>query len=455
MAQTTLQTVEGGSILSKLADLFFKSLNKALSSDSEYEEEKGVLKQVNRFTLETLDGTDTYTLTLKLSPVKDKENYYFIEAETDAPDLDLSIINEKTVKLDDTNVAKFRKLIEKLVSSSNYVVQSKNQRNDESDEPEEDKNEMSPFEKLIEAAQKWFNQKAIIARTSDGKVVEIVPEFNKDVSEDNCQLIISAVDQNGSDVEFIELDDSEINPKDSSGALLDEGNFLDLIDKKINEFAKLNDYTGMQRMIKNSTVIAATFIKDKEGIGLVNLKASDNIDRTMEVIYEVMDSSDLINSLNEGEESSFTIEELDDSYDIQPVDNVECSQCYLDAYKVISKFYITLKALEAMIGVKIWQNDNFFSDITSAAVKLQTLFSIWANENTDVLPLLQDPFCLVPSFDKFRDYEDNSDIPAVKQSIAEEAVKMKEICNFLSVGFTPEQQSETEELISEIEGILG
>lgn len=81
MADTkTTQPVEGGAVLDALSKMFFKGIGSILDSAAEYQKEMGVLKQVSKIPVIDARG-DAYTLIVKLSPIKDKENIYYVEVE--------------------------------------------------------------------------------------------------------------------------------------------------------------------------------------------------------------------------------------------------------------------------------------------------------------------------------------------------------------------------------------
>lgn len=448
MSESTLQPVEGAGILSKIIDMFFKSLNKVFSEDPEYVEENGIVKQTNRITI--TDGEKDYTFTLKLSPVKDKTDYYFIEASTDAPNLDLSSINKKAFKITRENAAEFKAILEKMITDSKYSIKKVEQEQAEEEEVEKDE-----VDKFIKAAEKWFNQKAIMAKTSDGEAVQIIPSVERGDVLYSIEVIFDVVDKANKPVRCKELKDSIIDIKDEDGNMMDQDEFLSILNDMIVDFADLNNYTNMQRVIKNSTIIRATFIKDNNKVSLTAIKASNDLEHTMDVIYDIIDSQDFANSLQEGQESSYTIEELDDEYKIEPTSEaVGCMQCYSDIYTTVSKLYVTLKVLESMIGIKVWSNDNFFSDLTELATRIQTETSIWVAKHSDILPILMNPFLLVPTFEQFRDYSDNSQIPQIKEELIELIDRTTELCSFLSVGLEAEEQSRLSNLFDEFERLL-
>ena len=107
------QIIEGGSLLSSIVKLLFGGIDNILDSMAEYEEEMGVLKQINKILI--TDGNTNYTLTVKIAPVRDKEGVFFVEAQTDAPKFDVSSINEKAMKLNNSTKDAFSKMISKLI----------------------------------------------------------------------------------------------------------------------------------------------------------------------------------------------------------------------------------------------------------------------------------------------------------------------------------------------------
>ena len=127
------QNIQGGELLESLKKLLFGGIDKLLDSAAEYEEEMGVLKQVTRIDLETKDGQPTgYTLTIKLAPVKGKTSTYYVEAETTQPNLDVSMLNKKVMKISNSSMRDFNNKIDEMLAA-NELLREKNDSQDESD----------------------------------------------------------------------------------------------------------------------------------------------------------------------------------------------------------------------------------------------------------------------------------------------------------------------------------
>lgn len=466
----SVQPVEGASLLSSLAGLFFKGLDNVLDRAAEYQEEMGVLKQVNRIPIETLDGNNTYTLTIKLSPVRGKDSYYFVEAETDAPGLDVSKINEKTMNIDKANSKQFRDLVDKLISSSNYSAEmDKSEDEDDSEaevvgEPAEgeegkgsegDVTAEGVVDEVIKAAKKWLdNEPVFTSLPGDQSSTPVLIKVDFKPADKSADIEVYATDVNEKRMDEFEPLDTNISIEVDNPSTEDAiENFKGEVEKKIREFGSEYNFDRIVHSRSNN-VVSATFIKDKDGIGLTAVRASDDINKTMDIIYDLMDSDDFVNQIDEGQEASFQITEEDDDYDIESIEEVDTSNTYANIYQSVSQVYITLKSLEVMIGLKVWQNDSFFNALYLTVAEFQTTASTWLLDNCDILPILQDPYKLVPSFEAYRNYGDNSEIPAVKQSLSEDLNNLVIALDFMSVNLDEDRISKVVEFNNRIKQIL-
>lgn len=472
MSQLETQNIEGASLLSSLAGLFFKGLDNALTRAAEYEEEMGVLKQINRIPIETLDGDRRYTLTIKLSPVRNHDNFYFVEAETDAPGLDITSIQNKTMKIDNTTLKQFQNLIDKLISSSNYTADM-NREDDISSEAEvvgepSDGSDSSTegditregaIDSLIQAAQDWLSQKGVVAYKGN-ILASINVEFG-DPTDTDVEITIAATDaleNKGEAIKSIKDDQYTLDLVDKDGEVVSEKAFLDSLSKAIDDFIKNNNMTNKQ-FIPASTSIAAKFVKDSEGIGLVAVRASSDLDSTMSIIYEVMDSDEFADSINEGDETSFLITEEDENYNIEPLDEeIDVAETCKQLYQEVSKMYITLKSLEEMIGYKEFQNVPYLNSVYSIFVQLEAKMAVWIIDQVNPVGILQDPFQLVPSFTAYRRYGDvTADLvdAALQDELTTDLRRLIEVIQFLSVNLMPEQQQELDLILDELQKALG
>lgn len=472
MAETTIQPIQGANLLDSLVNFFFKGLDKALADKADYEEEMGVLKQINRIPIETLDGKNKYVLTIKLSPVRGKDSYYYVEAETDAPGLNVSAINHKTLQLNKDNMAQFRATVDKLLARSRFVADMDRSDNsvpegkvvgepgDEEDQTTSNdgqkgsQNDISAEGEVAEYLRKadiWFNQEHIaVANGADGKLYQLTFKFTTDDIKDKCYIAIDVTPVG--DTNVIETLKTEISLLDTDANLIDESTFFKAVRQGIQNAASDASYSSVNFGVPNQGgVVSATFIKDKEGVGLTAIKASSDLNRTMEIIYDIMDSDDFVEQLPEGEEMSFAITEQDDDYEIEEIDGIDTSCAVCDIYKAISSMYITLKLLQAMIGVKIWRNDNFLNDSYLKVAALQTQVATWLVDSEDPLQILSDPYSLVPSFEKYRNYASNEDIPQVKEDLCHDLEALADVLDILSVDLCEDCQDEIASFISQIE----
>lgn len=467
MSDSNLEKVQAAGLLSSLAGLFFRGIDNALSEISEYEEEMGVLKQINKIPIESLDGDRKYTLTIKLSPIRGKDSVYYVEAETDAPNLDVSKLDGKTVSINKDNAREFRKMVDKLISSSNYAAKMKRDADEDDNQDADDDNQDESTSKkrnskselskegqlkdVVDSVEEWFQENAAIIM-GNGLVVNIVVEFTNLTSDGLAEVELSAVDalQNkGQSIKNISPKVITLQLIDKDDNVISAESLIVMIKDHIKEYVshyKL-DANNIKYVKSNSTVLA-TFIKDKEGIGLTAIRASNDIDNSMRIVNGLMDSEDFVNSLEDGDEKSFEITESSEDYDIEEIGNFETIDSYLILYRETSRIYIMMKSLESMIGLKAWQADNFFNNLYLDIVQIQTLFSTWLVDNVDILPILQDPFELVPSFADYANYTDNSMIPSIKSKLNHDVARLLDIIEFLSVNITADQQSQLDSLVS-------
>lgn len=475
MSQLETQNIEGASLLSSLAGLFFKGLDNALTRAAEYEEEMGVLKQINRIPIETLDGDKKYTLTIKLSPVRNHDSFYFVEAETDAPGLDVSSIKNKTMKIDNTTLKQFQNLIDKMISKSNYTADMEREEDNTSDaevvgEPTDEGEKTSEegsitregeIEALLESAQDWLSRKSVVAYKGS-ILASINVEFAKPTDKD-VEITISATDaleNKGESIKSVKDQQYTLDLVDTDGDVVTENAFLESLSDAIDDFLKINNMTGKQ-FVQSSTKIAAKFIKDSEGIGLVAINASSDLDSAMSIIYEVMDSDEFADSLEEGEEASFLITEDDDNYNVEPFDaEVDVSGTLQQLYQEVSKMYITLKSLEEMIGYKEFQNVSYLNSIYSVFVELEAKVALWITDKVNPIDILQDPFQLVPTFAAYRQYgkasgEGETLDPELQDQLNADIERLIEVIQFLSVNLMPEQQQELDLILDELQKALG
>lgn len=316
----------GGGLLSELGNLLFKGLNGVLDRAAEYQEDYGVLKQVNVIPLVDQNGKQ-FTLTIKLAPVKDKQDLFFVEAETNAPGLDVSSINEKTVRLNTDTKERFNKMIEDLLNKNKLKPSedenkdsdnSEEQADDEANEEgSDDENFTERLAELIDIVNDDLESERIFAKDEDGDKYEIVA--NLEMSDDAKHIevtVVPYIDNEEADEGVTE----EINSLDPRGDLIKLKDLKKLVVEVINDYLSDNGLKASTSIL-TSTCVKATFMKHAETgqIELKSISASSSLPKALDVIYSVTTNDEFIDMLTD-EPQSFEITDVGDGYDVNKID---------------------------------------------------------------------------------------------------------------------------------------
>lgn len=308
--ESTKQPVLAGGLLDALSKIFFKGIENILDAAAEYEEEFGVLKQKTVLNLQDQSNGKVYTLTVKLSPVKDKDSFYYVEAETTAPGLDVSSINEKTLKIDKTTKEKFNEIINKLIEEHNLKIQ--NDENNEEDSQD--------IDSIIEQINKDLEDMVLESEDPDSPDYEVKGE----VTKNNNKLLLKAslsdgqdeTEEKTADIEFLDPDD---------GSILSIDEIEESIIDKINEmFQEETEDANDQEETTASTIVRATFIKSSKTnkVSLRAITATIDIEDALDIAYDVADDDDFANSLG-SEPESYEIIETSKGYEVNKIDSIQ------------------------------------------------------------------------------------------------------------------------------------
>lgn len=390
------QQIEGAGILSRIAQLFFKGLDKAISDAAEYEEEMGVLKQVNHITITDNKTNKDYILTIKLAPVKNKDSVYYVEVETNAPNIDVSKFNNTVQKLNNENIDKYREMIQALLSSSGY--ETEDIPNDDVTEPEEESEEPEEGEAsdkidlLVQEIVDELSHKGVIATTSDGVLVSINPsDFYTAEGEDgsvNCYFTLSAEDAtSGKEVKSIKPKEVHTPAVDDQGNVLSVSTVYSAITRLIDTFIEDNGMSGKQ-YINTGTQVQATLIKEKDSdeVSITAIKASCDIRAAMNIVCDIVEDDDFVDSLTDDTEQSFSIVDDGESWEIEPVESIDTSDSYCDLFREICIAKSTLDTYEWATGPENWRADTY---LCTCKYSLQTLLehcAVWVINHTDKFP---------------------------------------------------------------------
>jgi len=470
--ETTKQPVLAAGLLDSLINMFFKGLDKALTSAAEYEEEMGVLKQINRINLESLDGTEHYTLTIKLSPVKNKDNYYFVEAETDAPGLDVSSINEKTMKLDRSNMKQFSKMIDKLLQASNYshdMVADDEEGNEEGSETAGEPADgqegegssnlrlEAQVDELLEEVGTHFKEKPPITQSAATGLVDIAVEFG-DAS--NPQQIATKFSILSDSAKVPAAGKYTLNALDEDGSVKSTDQFQGDVTQAIIDY--VND-TGVPELSKNlqfgkvtrTETFSATFVKKEGIVSATSIKASTNIRSAIETVNTLVEDADFADALEEGVPKSFDIAEQDDSYAIEPVDSgCEGENAYQELFKLVSNCRNLLKAYTWLVGARTWFADSALCAIDYPLDGLVDQTASWVVKHCDIYPSPQAPFAELPTFCEFKDENGCVDFDKVKQEAFKVVEGLLDILDIYYPNLEHEEQLQLDNCINSIEEIL-
>lgn len=362
---TSIQSIEGGSILAKLADTLFKGLGSILGEAAEFEEEMGVLKQINRITLEDEATDKTYTLTIKLSPVRNKDNLYYVEAETNAPNFDVSSLHRQTIELDKTNINSFNEKVKQLITKNNLQVsepQQDQQSTKEESTAEKDEQQNSNLEiesqidALLSEIKSYYDRVHPVGLTKKRDYATINVEITKADSE-TCTVRLDAI--NSLDKEAAPL--SYIHPDSISIELIEDNMVISSsslkakIEEIVDDFAANNNIRNL-RYVSGSTSVQVSFVKDKrtKQVSYTAIHASCDITSALDIIYDVAEDPDFVDSIPEEEEQSFEITEIDDSYDVSRIESVDVSDSYAKLYEKSDAVSCILQSYRRIIGSDRW-----------------------------------------------------------------------------------------------------
>ena len=401
------QIIEGGSLLSSLSQLLFKGLGNILDSAAEYEEEMGVLKQVTRVKLVDANGDPTgYTLTIKLSPIRDKQGKYFVEAETDYPGLDVSSVNEKVIDLNNKNSNDFDKMIDDILKKNN-IARSKADNNVDEDADEKESEDESSSDDESEEQDEFEDLddedriKAMIERANeDPSITEIEVNYNGSdallISQLNtigdevtkCQLVCGLTNAEGERISNVPQLNETVHIVDVQKNFLSYSRFVEIVKDKIATYARKNK---IDADISGSTnTVSATFVKSSEtdDISLVAIKASCNIKAAMNMIEDVVSYDEFVSGLNPEEEKSFAIVDNGSDYDITEVAEIDTSETYDVLFNAICNICNKIQMYKWVLGKANWYCDTRVEPLEACCTDLLDTCAEWVIKHTAHYPCI-------------------------------------------------------------------
>lgn len=396
------QTIEGGSLLSSIVALFFKGLDNILDSAAEYEEEMGVLKQVNHIPLQDKDGKQ-YELTIKLAPVRDKKGIYYVEASTDKPGFDVSSMNGIAVQLNNQTMKEFNAKVNELIEKNKLTVV----KDDKKDESEGEPADSMSLEDLIFAANEQINrvnvefENATDSRTNPPGhyqlIAQIALSLDKDKKgKDICKGKIT-YEPIGTipkkHLKTIKSSTIEVDPI-VKGVQLTVDQLVAEIEKQFNHQISIQGLRRVNRNANSSVRVDATLKKvtGSTELTLMAINASCSIKAALDMLTDVVDDEEFINSFTDDEERSIEITDLGDNYDVEEIDEVDITPTYNVLFRQASYLCSKLAAARWALGEIEWNKLLPICSIEWALSNLLNSAASWVVRHEGRYPTPQNPY---------------------------------------------------------------
>lgn len=459
------QTIQGGNLLQSIANMLFKGIDKIIGEAAEYEEEMGVLKQVTRIPIyPDGDNTKEYTLTIKLAPVRGKDGLYYVEAKTDAPDFDVSSLNGKTIRLNNTNMKDFNKKIDELLDANDLSVKEKPEEDSDSsseesedtqEEEDQQESDTNSEQSNDELAQSDYDIDLEPLWVDDEKGQPLVLNRNavNKPKEGVCSVTFTVFDVTNNEVKKYKSETADIPTKDKKGNNLSFAAFKKEIDKLTDEYMKKYK---LVKNIRSSTSIDATFVKSSTNqVSLVAIKASSDVKDVMNIICDVVDDDEFVDSLISDEETSFRISDNGESYEIERIDSVDTSGTYDTLFGQAIQIRNTLESLKWALGPN-YNYSGDFGTLESFNWPLSSLVDYFASlvvRHTDHYPA-----CIgCAEYPTFEEFKDESGKLSKDMIIPEIKLRFEDFLSLIDtyyVNLEPEEQTRINPEIDSIKNTL-
>ena len=472
------QEVYGAGLLSSVIALLFGGLGKALSDAAEYQEEMGVLKQINTINIHAKDGK-VYTLTVKLAPVRDKDGVFYVETSTTAPNLDVESMNDIVLKLDNSNIKDFKKKITEFLEKKGYYMeensnadedsaeqsnsdeeseQSEEDKAKEGDKTEEDNQSESEIGALLEEAREYYEQDQLFTSKPGLGLVYLKLDFSLSPNDDStCLLEITGegVEDTAGKI-VVDTQEYELDTKDELGNVLDFNHFNGNIMQAVQDYLSAN---GLSKnlghgKVNSSTLAKVCFTKNNKEVTLKAVEAStnlkpENIEATIDLINDLAENEEFISELEDNKDNVFVIVDEGDDYDVERVDDTISKESALLVFDEVSDLLALMQSYQWAVGIDNWVKDTMLEATQVPTRMLQTRFALYIKDTLGIVPI---PTAKSGSIN-LNDSEELT-ISAVSEAIQS---KLWWLSNFLELHYTnfdELMQKGIDEFIDTIEDIL-
>lgn len=381
-----------GSILTTFINFLFGGIDKILDSAAEYEEEMGVLKQVSRIPLTDKDGKQ-YELVIKLSPVRNKNGYFYVEASCDKPGFDVSLMNKVVVQLNNQTMKEFNSKVNEMIEKNKLAVaevdESDKETSDDDAGPQLSEDQAN---RIVNEARRKFKPikvRLVKAEQDAGYTNQIEGELVTDIelADDyqNCVVTLS-VDQISND--------SNINIQSESATtqLSDPDSLINKIKDFQTNYMEAN---GIEKWSANSSKVVDATLKKVTGsteLTLMAINASCNIKAALDMLSDVVDDNEFIDSFADEEEKSIEITDLGDNYDVEEIDQVDITPTYSVLFREISYLCSRFTAVRWAIGELEWSKLTPICSIEWTLSDLLNSAASWVVRHENKYPTPQNPY---------------------------------------------------------------
>lgn len=436
--ETTKQPIEAGSLISSIANMFFKGLNKIFDDAAEYEEEMGVLKQVTRIPIENKYG-DTFFIRIKLSPIKGKNGYFYVEADSDTKDLDVSSINKKVIRLNSKTTEDLRKKVDELLASQGFEKSDTKESDSEEEKTDDNTSEEAQPETFNEITEKLKRQyPAETVYDENGTQLELVTDVEGDESSKTVNVTLTLNDADG------QLDGGDGHPHSYD---LDFNNnsystLIKVMNKEHADYMKTYNLSTEKPEVSSSTKIKASFYKDsKTGeVSLTKIIASNILD-AMDLVYSVSDDDDFVDALPDDVEQAYEIIDEGDDIDVEQIEDFDVSSTYESVFRTISELANEICSLKwvrsGMCAQTVSSIDSVSWDIQSAVDYLANLIM----RNTDKFPAVVSSVIELPTYPELKDETGHVSWELIDNKIAETCQSIVDTLEAYVINMKPEEQS--------------
>lgn len=305
--------IEAAGILSRLAEMFFKGLDKLLDSAIEYQNDNGILRGTTIISVVDSDDEDR-EFAITLSPVEGegniREGTFIVNFKCDGiDDLNTEVdgidYENAAVVIDKSTQKKFEEIVNKIIKQNGL---SKSQPKDEKDEEEDDSNHSQTHR--IDTKNKQGAKVVVTVR-----IHQITGRNRYDVeieADSSVESTFKPKEVTGADklaetiYEWLEKNDLAENISDSD-------------DEWLQSIRTWDDNEDIESSKKINMTLRKSITANEEVVDLVKIYASYNLDDAMVAVDSVLDSDEFLKGLQEGDTNLVIIDEGDE-LDVQETD---------------------------------------------------------------------------------------------------------------------------------------